>query len=1388
MFYEQHTETKIYSFLYRIDACFFHFHVLFFQSLAFDRILPLSDEIVSCLSFTFVEMKARLVLLIFLLFTPLFLQAKERPYFIRLGVEEGLAQNTVYCILQDKQGFMWFGTKDGLCRYDGRHFRTFRHDKEDKNSIGNNFIRSLYQDNEDEIWIGTDAGVYVYYPREDVFRPLTVQTKDGIRMEKEVNDIKRDKQGVFWFAVDWQGVFSYDPRSRELVFYELNAIVNAWSICIDREDRIWIGTHGGGLNLFNSKEKKFETISLSDQNGIQQRDDIYRIYQDNYNDLLIATGNSGVKKLRLTDNKVESLLPEGDQSSLFVRDIIRRSDHEIWFGTGAGVLVYNTTKGSFYALLHNHQDPYSLSDNAVYSMYQDREGGIWVGTYFGGLNYYPPQHATFDKYYPLNESNSLRSKRIREFQSGRDGSIWIGSEDEGLSLYHPDTDTFENFFPGSGKGAISYNNIHGLMLDGDHLWIGTFSRGIDIMDVRTKRVIKHYNKTNDISSLCDNSVFAIYKDHSNRIWVGTLYGLCYYNPEGDNFTWVIPLGNMFIYDILQTSDGMIWFASLGGGLHRFNPRSKEWTAFTNDPSDDGSLPHNKVISLFEDTRKNLWLTTEGGGIARYNPVEQTFLSLTTKEGLPNDMVYKILEDDNLNLWFTTNKGIACMDPNTYAIRNYTRSDGLLSNQFNYKSGFKDESGRLYFGGLTGFVAFNPSTFTQNKHVPPVCITSFELFNEPMKTGRKDSPLQEAIEYASSIELKHNQSTFSFRFAALSYTAPEKNQYAYMLQGFDKDWMYLPTNQKVSYSNLPSGEYTFLVKASNNDGVWNEEPARLRISIYPPFYKTFWAYLFYVLVAAATIAYSFVSYRNRAHRKNKRRLEIFENKKSKELYDAKIAFFTNIAHEIRTPLTLIKGPLEHILQEPADPKEYKDDLEVIERNTNRLLDLSNQLLDFRKTEKEGFRLNYVTTELVQLISDVCIRFKPTIVQRNLKMEQDIRVETFYADVDQEAVIKIVSNLLSNAIKYAQKSIRLQLQPDEAFFEICVVNDGKVIAPHLREKIFEPFYQIEDNEANQIRSGTGLGLPLARSLAELHQGQLLLQVGGDGFNCFVLRLPVRQQTALSLPKDQVIPEKKEANLLPSIPGVDLQPSLLVVEDDGEMQTFIVNKLKKTYRVWRAFNGKEALELLDKEKIDIVVTDVMMPVMDGLQLCSEIKSNLHYSHIPVIMLTAKTGLQAKIEGLEVGADAYVEKPFSTEHLLVQISNLLSNRNTVKESFARSPYIKTGSIALTKADEDFLAKVTEVIHKNMADVQFNVDFLADALSMSRSSLHRKIKGISELTPNDFILLVRLKKAAEYLQEGLYRINEVCFVVGFSSSSYFSKCFKKQFGVSPKDFLKAKG
>ena len=1317
-------------------------------------------------------------------FITIFCQAQsveEHYYFKNLSIRNGLSQNTVNAILQDRKGFMWLGTKDGLNRYDGLSFRKFKHDAANPRSIGNSFITSLYEDFNGNIWVGTDAGVYIYYPEKEAFEEFDCQSLEKTRIERSVSMIAGDKQGRVWIAVEAQGMFCYDARQKLLRNYPLSEISsNIKCFTFDSGGTLWLGFYGDGL--YYSKDNLATVHPYgSPEDGKREFEGgvITKIVQGNYNCLYIGSVKEGVSELNLTSGQVRNLLAIDESGeSIFCRDLLPYSDNELWIGTESGIYIYNLRTAQFIHLRASLYDSYSLSDNAIYALYKDREEGLWIGSYFGGVDYYPRQYTYFAKYYPKNIANSLHGKRVRLFCRADDATLWIGTEDGGLNHFNPKTKEFHFFEPSAG-----FTNIHGLCMDGSHLWVGTFSKGLRVIDTRTGVVLRTYTEGHTPHSLNDNSIFSICRTSAGEIYLGTLFGLLRYNRTQDSFDCIPELNGKFVYDIKEDSYGNLWLATYANGAYCYDVSARRWKNYVFDAEDERSLPYDKVLSVFEDSYRQIWLTTQGGGFCLFHPDTETFTRYGLKDGLPNDVVYQIVEDDDRFLWLTTNNGLVRFDPKTMEMKVFSTANGLPTNQFNYRSGFKDEAGNIYLGSINGFVAFDPRTFAENRQVPAVAITDFLLFNKEVSVGETDSPLKSSITFSDKVVLTADQNSFSFRIAALSYQAPRMNKLMYKLEGFDEGWLTIGESPLVTYSNLGYGDYVFKVKASNSDGVWNEQETSLHLSILPPFYLSGWAYCFYVLFFMGCLVCVIFYFKRRNYRKQHRQMEMLEQEKEREVYHAKIDFFTNVAHEIRTPLTLIKGPLENIILKKEVDSETKEDLYIMKQNTERLLNLTNQLLDFRKTETRGFRLNFTECDVVAVLRETYLRFTSLAKQKGLDFILELPQECFMADVNQEALTKIISNLLNNGVKYASTYLRISLETDEKVFHIRTFNDGEMIPDTMKEEIFKPFVRLDKED--EVTTGTGIGLALSRSLAELHQGSLMMEKGEE-VNCFCLTLPVNQDSTITLSAENVsqVEENSCGWEQEETDTKEKKPMILVVEDNPDMLAFIRKQLTTEYSVLTAMNGIEALAVLDNHYVNLVVSDVMMPQMDGFELCKTIKSDLSYSHIPVVLLTAKTNIQSKIEGLELGADAYIEKPFSVEYLLANISSLIHNREKLRQTFAKSPFVAANTMALTKADEEFIWKLNDIIQANLHNPEFSMEDMADALKMSRSSFYRKIKGVLDLSPNEYLRLERLKQAAQLLKEGKSRVNEICYTVGFNSPSYFSKCFLKQFGVLPKDFI----
>lgn len=1295
--------------------------------------------------------------------------------FRTLDINNGLLQNTVHAILQDNQGFMWFGTKDGLDRYDGVSFHSFI---KESGTLGNNFVTVLYEDQKGHIWIGTDVGVYIYSPSTEKVKRFDVKSNLNTSIEHTVFTIIGDNDGGVWIASQGEGVFYYHIETKKLFNYLTDGIgekslKHVDRICFDTNNVCWLFLQDG--NLYFSKD---QLITLSpvfpvDGNEPFKHEIISKIISGPYNCIYVGTMR-GLKEVNLTNKSIRNILTKDSTGDdIYVREIAFYSDDELWIGTEMGLYIHNLNTKETIHLQNVDGDPYSISDNAIYSICKDKEGGMWIGSYFGGVNYYPKQYSYFNKFYPRLGTLDM-GKRVREFCPSPDGTLWIGTEDKGLMQYNPLT--------GKIKALLHmdiYRNVHGLCLDNDYLWVGTFSRGLNRIDLRNNRV-KHYDAPS-------NDIFSIYKTTSGDLWIGSTYGLSKYIRETDRFEHIPLLEGIFIYHIKEDRHGNIWLATYVNGLYKMDVNTGKLKNFVYNESDTTSISSNKVLSLFEDSQNNLWITTQGGGFCRYEPSTQTFVRYGSNIGLPSNVTYRIEEDEKGFFWISTNKGLVHFDPKTERYKVYTTANGLLSNQFNYQSSYKDKNGKMYFGCINGFISFDPSTFVNNDFIPPVVITEFKLFNKKVSVDENKYPLAQSITFSNQIELKSFHNSFSLGVAALSYQSPEMNILKYKLEGFDTDWI-VANAGSISYSNLSHGKYTLKLKGANSDGVWNENVRSLHINILPPFYLTIWAYGLYALLFIVILFSVFYFLNKRTKNKQAYLMIKFEQEKERELYMSKINFFTNVAHEIRTPLTLIKSPLESILKEHTLSEEVQQELGLINKNVERLSTLTNQLLDFRKAENKAFQINVAECNISQVVQSVVNRFSFLAKKNKLNFLVQLPKEEIIGFVDDEVLIKIVSNLLTNAFKYTETYVNLSLfiDVDKNSFLLSVSNDGVVIPLEKRAEIFLPFVQYE-NEKRPM-PGTGIGLPLARSLAELHKGTLTMDQSED-FNCFILQIPIIHQEAKAIKeskmveKDEDIEDRLDQHIS-SLTDKDEKNTLLIVEDNVDLLHFLARKLSLHFHVFTAENGVEALRQLENIDVDLVISDIMMPEMDGLELCHHLKSSVETSHIPIVLLTAKTNVESKIEGMEHNADSYIEKPFSLEYLKANITSILFNRDSLRKKFIDSPFVKIDSLAQTKADKEFIQKLNQYIAENLNNPELVIDDIAEAMHVGRSNLYRKLKGIIDMSPNEYLRLERLKKAAQLLKEEGQGVVDIAYKVGFNSPSYFSSCFKKQFGVLPKDFI----
>jgi ligand-binding sensor domain-containing protein/signal transduction histidine kinase len=1044
----------------------------------------------------------RLTTAILFLFTIGFADAQSY-YFTHYQVENGLSNNAVISSLQDHHGFLWFGTKDGLNRFDGYSFKVFRYEAGDSNSIGSNYIYSLHEGRSGVLWVGCDRGLFAYDATTESFRKVKGAP------ETEILDIQEDHTGAIWF-VSRLILYYYDPKTGSLQAFDQPGHLTVSSVCANDKGECWISSSNGTVHRLQKDGPEMKGINVFDHSGPSGNNWIEKICDAGNGNILVGTSKQGAKLLDTKTGTYKDILSHtADEPELFVRDFIRQSENEFWIATESGVFIYNNTTGKYINLKKNYNNPYSIADNAVYTFCKDKEGGIWAGTYFGGVNYYPKQYTSFKKFFPQSGGNSISGNAVREIVSDHDGNLWIGTEDAGLNKLLISANTFTHF-NSSHTSYTSSSNIHGLLAYNNELWVGTFHRGLDVLDIRTGRKLRHYSAATH--KLQSDFVFCFLKTKQGKLIVATDRGLTYYNPLKDNFDNIEGAPENFYTFLYEDKHGIIWAGTYADGVHCFDPKTGRNGHYRYEPGKPGSLGGNRVNWIFEDSHQQLWIATEGG-LCKLNEKQQQFTTYTTKNGFPSNIMYAVLEDSRQNFWVSTSKGLVRFSPSDSNMTVFTRAHGLLNDQFNYNSAYKDPKGRMYFGSVKGLISFHPDEFVRNNFDLPVYITGFQVYDKELAINKEGSPLEKSITYTNTISLTHNQSSFSIDFAALSFTAPDMTEYAYKMDGLNKDWTYLKTNRKAYFTKLSPGTYVFTVKASNSGGEWKCEPATLTIRILPPFWASGWAYLCYTVAAVALIFFIVRSYHRRTEEKNRRKLEFLEHEKEKEIYQAKIEFFTNVAHEIRTPLTLIKGPMEKVMKQIETVPAVSNNLQIMKRNTDRLLDLTTQLLDFRKTETKGFSLNFVKADIAELITDAHLRFKPAAEQKKLSFT----IETpplFNAYVDPEAFNKIISNLLDNAVKYAEQNVHIRLiesSEQDASFKIEVENDGYIIPSDMKEKIFESFFRIKENGK---QSGTGIGLALARSLAELHKGCLYLQEPTEKMNVFVLTLPVHQEIEFNL----------------------------------------------------------------------------------------------------------------------------------------------------------------------------------------------------------------------------------------------------------------------------------
>jgi len=1299
------------------------------------------------------------------------------PLVRTITMNTGLPSNAVRNIVQDDNGFIWFGTDNGLCRYDGYSVQTFYNP-----AMRFDQYVSALEDYEDGLLVGTTKGAYLFDFTTEQFKKL------DDKINSTIYNFSLDGDHNVWISTAGQGLFRYNLNTHECRNYQIKGSKgNVACTLVDVNNQVWALSNNAGATLqrLNKSNDTFYPFRLK---GDATQLNGMAMLANSDGSILVGTWDQGLYQVE-PDGTTKLLVSASLSNSMHhIHKLLNDRNLFVLIGCDEGLIEYDIQKGTWRMLSEVNDPSKSSAERFVYSITADREGGLWIGTFYGGVNYIPS--LSFESRFNMYPAslNGLSGNVVGRFAEDAKRRIWIATDDAGVDCYDPTADAFVNF---PGKQAMKRYNVHGLLAEGDNLWVGTYSNGVVLMNMSTGSLQPYQMQTSSVSSSC----YCLYRDRQHRLWATSMNSACKLDENTKVFRHVKAFNSLTI-GILEDKQGNVWFATQDNGLWCYR-RNGTWKQYLSKDGDEHSLCSNQTNCVQLDSKGRLFVATNMG-VCEYLPASDTFRRIAIDA--PSQDFSSIIFNQG-EMWLSSNKGIVKYVPGEPTLL-FNRYDGLTCDQFLPNSGLLASDGKVYFGTTQGFNTFYPYQVKINHVEPPVAITALELFNKHVEVGTEKLP--ESLNHIEQVDLSYDENMVNLSFSALSYVSPEKNLYSYMLEGFDKDWI-TTQEHRATYTNLPAGTYTFRVKAANNDGVWSKDEAQLKIVVHPPFWWSLPAKILYLFIIGGLIWLYTQSRLKREKRRHQRELDQLEEKQEQEMRDARLQFFTMIAHEIRTPVTLIIGPLENLKEQwqkmsqaVTGGEAMSQTLDVIDRNAQRLLLLVNQLLDFNKVQQKGMQVHFRLQNISKMMHAVAERFEPTLQQNGAKLEVDYPADDFAAMIDSEAITKVISNLMTNATKYTKDFVRLSCQPsdDGEHFVIQVEDNGMGISPDEQKKIFAAFYQAKDN-----KPGTGIGLNIVKNLVDAHHGMVEVKSEIGKGATFIVTLPIAQEDAVVDKDDEVVkvPVDDENALVADEDGKEGQatsaqnaeshdevqrPTMLIVDDDEDMRNFVQGHFAKHFTVLTAADGKQALRVLEKFNVSLIVSDWMMPEMDGPELCRQVRQNPNISHLPFVMLTAKTDDSSKAEGMNCGADIYIEKPFSMKYLEASVNHLIEMRRLLQRKFSHTPLESIQDIAPTKMDNNFLEKMSKIIEENLANPELNVAFLAGQLGMSRSSLFNKIRGLADVTPNEMIQVIRLKKAARLLKEGSYRISEVSYMVGFSSPSYFSKCFQKQFGMKPADFV----
>ncbi len=1340
----------------------------------------------------------------------------EYYHFSKLNTYNGLSHNQVNAILKDPEGFLWFGTLSGLDRYDGYSFKIYRKVPNDSTSLYDNSILSLFELPDGKMWVTARTGACIYSSETEKFDADYNTYLHSLGLPPgPVSNIVKGNSGRYWFLYENLDLYMYSGKDKTVKLFRHNPDAKIASFTETADGKLWLVYQNGFLQEYDIKSDKIIFTATALQK-LNTGNIPYDLFIDRDGDIWLWYYTQGIFLFHPQDSSLkhfnENSFPSRLKSNL-VSQVVQDDNGLIWIGTDHGGVTLIDKKNNFKTsyLLNDPEDPKSLSQNTITAIYKDDDGIIWLGTYKQGINYLNSNIIQFP-YYHHQESNpnSLPFDDVNQFVEDNSGNIWIGTNGGGLIYFDRKNNTFKQYLHDpSNKNSLSSNVIVSLCIDDKNmLWVGTFIGGLNSFD--GKKFIHYRHDDADSASLANDNVWKIYEDRVQNLWIGTLGGGLdlvdrkdgrfkhYQNkPEASDI-----LPSNYVSDMLQDKKGNLWIGTVNGIA--VLKENKSQVVFYQHSNDKKSLTNNDVLCISEDSRGRIWVGTREG-LALFNEQTKNFQTFTMSDGLPDNMILNILVDGNQSLWISTPNGLCNAFPKqkengiVLSVINYNELNNLQNQEFNSKAAYKTKEGELIFGGPSGFNIINPSAIKKPVYHSKIVFTDLEILNKKIEPGEFVNNrvlLPQSLSKLNSIDLKYRENVFSIEFTSLDYSNSSSDKYAYMLQGFNSDWLYADGNQRrATYTNLDPGHYTFKVKVLNSDGVWSDIKI-LQITIEPPFWRTSVAYIIYIFLAAALLILIRRITLDRIHMRYEVAHQRREAERAHALELLKTKFFTNVSHEFRTPLSLIIAPLDRIIKQIAD-EDQKKQLNLVQRNAKRLLSLVNQLLDFRKMEVQEVKLHPSIGDIIRFSKDISHSFADIAEKKKIELSFSSNVDRLEIYFDKDKIEKILFNLISNAFKYTDDdgkvSIHLTYKPpvnneDDGTLGIEVKDTGIGIPADLHEKIFERFFQTDVPES-MVNQGTGIGLAITKAFVKLHGGVITVQSEPGRGTCFTVLLPAKKiLDSPTAPAITSIPaEQAEQIMSEESQTSSKKKTIIVVEDSEDLRFYLKDNLKGLYKVEEASNGKEGWEKIKLLNPDLVVSDIMMPLMDGVELAKKIKTETVTAHIPVILLTAMGSEEKQLAGFKAGVSDYITKPFTFEILASRIRNLLAQQELLHKRFHKQIEVNPGEVTITPVDEKFLKQALEVVEKNMDVPEFSVEDFSRDMFMNRVTLYRKILSLTGNTPIEFIRSIRLKRAAQLLTKSGLSVAEVAYEVGFNSPKNFTKFFKEEFKMLPSQYASNK-